>query len=259
MQEEPFSTGEFFTIEQLALEADTSVRTIRYYTQEGLLPPPDARGRYALYTAAHRDRLKVIQRLKDAFLPLWAIKAQLHQWTDAEAAEFLSLGSEWEQTALQILQKFAPPAQRPPPAPRSGSEPSALQESAVDYIARVLAGKKGELPNSLQSPSAAPLRPAGSPQQTSEPVVQSPVPQSRELAAKSLSGGSARSASAGTGAKSKKEGLQAEETQEEAWLRVPLTPALEVHARLPLSPETERQLAAIRTAFDLYDRSQDEK
>ncbi len=68
-----------YTIGELAEATGTTPRTIRYYTAEGLLPPPDTRGRYALYGQEHIDRLQLIARLKDAYLPLGEIKARMEQ------------------------------------------------------------------------------------------------------------------------------------------------------------------------------------
>jgi DNA-binding transcriptional MerR regulator len=99
-----------YTIGDLADLAGVTPRTIRYYTAEGLLPPPDTRGRYALYSEEHLLRLQLIARLKDAYLPLGEIKAQLDQLSSAQVEQLLA-----EHTA---------------PAP----EPST---SAADYLAQV--------------------------------------------------------------------------------------------------------------------------
>ncbi|MDQ5854479.1 MAG: MerR family transcriptional regulator, partial [Chloroflexota bacterium] len=63
---------------------------IRYYTAEGLLPPPDTRGRYALYGEDHLRRLQLIARLKDAYLPLSEIRAQLKQLTAGQVQQVLA-------------------------------------------------------------------------------------------------------------------------------------------------------------------------
>jgi len=66
-----------YTIGQLAELAGVTPRTIRYYTAEGLLPRPDARGQYALYGAEHLLRLQLIGQLKETYLPLGEIKARI--------------------------------------------------------------------------------------------------------------------------------------------------------------------------------------
>src|SRR5215210_2899635 len=66
-----------YTIGQLAERAGVTPRTIRYYTAEGLLPRPDARGQYALYGEEHLLRLQLIGHLKETYLPLGEIKARI--------------------------------------------------------------------------------------------------------------------------------------------------------------------------------------
>ena len=76
-----------FGISELADAAGVSIRTVRYYITEGLLPPPVTAGAKSYYTEEHRDRLIVIGRLKDAYLPLRAIRQQLAEMDDAAIHE----------------------------------------------------------------------------------------------------------------------------------------------------------------------------
>ncbi len=87
-----------YTIGKLAEAAATTPRTIRYYTTENLLPPPRIGGRVAIYTEAHRNRLLLIQRLKNAFLPLDAIRTQLAEMTDAQVENLLAGGTDAPQS-----------------------------------------------------------------------------------------------------------------------------------------------------------------
>lgn len=68
---------ELLTIDELAERSGLSIRTIRFYISEGLLPSSQVRGRNAAYSSEALDRLILIQRLKDAHLPLQEIRAQL--------------------------------------------------------------------------------------------------------------------------------------------------------------------------------------
>ncbi|WP_372763788.1 MerR family transcriptional regulator [Litorivivens sp.] len=54
-----------YTVEELALAANTTVRNIRAYQDKGLLPPPTLRGRKGIYNNQHLSRLRVIADLLD--------------------------------------------------------------------------------------------------------------------------------------------------------------------------------------------------
>jgi len=82
MQETQYLIGELANLTGL------TVRTIRYYMDEGLLPPPQSQGRYAYFKENYLSRLKLIQRLKDAYLPLKEIKRILDPLTDDEIKEY---------------------------------------------------------------------------------------------------------------------------------------------------------------------------
>lgn len=94
-----------YTISELAEVADVTVRTIRYYVGEGLLPAPESGGRAATYHPGHLARLNLIKLLKDEFLPLHEIRALLSGLDDQAVAELLT-------------DKQTQPAP-PPPAPDS--------------------------------------------------------------------------------------------------------------------------------------------
>jgi DNA-binding transcriptional MerR regulator len=66
-----------FSISELAKRAGISVRTIRYYLNEGLLPQPQTEGRYSVYSPDYLDRLELIARLKESFLPLKEIRQRV--------------------------------------------------------------------------------------------------------------------------------------------------------------------------------------
>ena len=62
------------SVEELADAAGLTVRTVRFYQSEGLLPPPEREGRAARYSAAHLERLSLIGDLRDRGLRLTAIR-----------------------------------------------------------------------------------------------------------------------------------------------------------------------------------------
>ncbi len=102
------------TISELADQAGVTERTIRYYVEQGVLPPPE-RGRPAEYTDEHVRRLALIRRLKEQYLPLEEIRDMMQR---------LSL----EQVEALVTQH--------PGAPEQAK--SETLEPAADYIAGVL-------------------------------------------------------------------------------------------------------------------------
>jgi DNA-binding transcriptional MerR regulator len=83
------------TLTDLTSEAGVSVRTVRYYIAEGLLPPPSGAGPGAAYAAGHLDRLRLIQRMKASYLPLREIRRRL-AGLDDEAVRTLLARQEAE-------------------------------------------------------------------------------------------------------------------------------------------------------------------
>jgi DNA-binding transcriptional MerR regulator len=79
-QAPPAVRGADLTVEQLATTLGTKVSTIRLYQREGLLPPPEVRGRVAFYLPAHVARLRLIGRLQERGFSLAAIRALLDTW-----------------------------------------------------------------------------------------------------------------------------------------------------------------------------------
>jgi DNA-binding transcriptional MerR regulator len=80
---------EELTVDELAARTGMTVRTVRFYAAEGLLPAPERRGRVAYYGAAHRMRLELIRELQDHGYTLAAIERVLDRIPlDASAADF---------------------------------------------------------------------------------------------------------------------------------------------------------------------------
>src|SRR5262245_8080607 len=71
-------------LDELARRAGVSARTVRYYVQRGVLPPPVFRGRDTVYSNDHLLRLKAIRRLQERFLPLDAIQRELERCSPDE-------------------------------------------------------------------------------------------------------------------------------------------------------------------------------
>ncbi len=71
--------AEEFTIDELAARTGMTVRTVRFYAGEGLLPPPERRGRVAYYDGRHRLRLDLIRTLQEHGYTLAAIERVLRR------------------------------------------------------------------------------------------------------------------------------------------------------------------------------------
>lgn len=69
--------GVHLSIDELAEQVGVSIRTIRYYISEGLLPGPESRGKSAQYGMEHLVRLRLIRQLVDERLPLRDIRVLL--------------------------------------------------------------------------------------------------------------------------------------------------------------------------------------
>jgi len=112
-----------FLINELAKQANTTIRTIRYYTAEGLLPQPEMDGKYAFYDENHLQRLELILKLKDAYLPLREIRQIMLSLSDAEVLQRLK---EEVNSGLELKQENL--------IKEIKEDPS----SALDYISNVI-------------------------------------------------------------------------------------------------------------------------
>jgi len=105
------ATDEEFTIDEIARRTGMTVRTVRYYASEGLLPPPIRRGRIAVYGTAHRMRLDLVKQLQDHGYTLAAIERVLARIPlDASPADFTvqsALLTPWTPEAAERLDHAA--------------------------------------------------------------------------------------------------------------------------------------------------------
>ncbi len=62
-----------YRVEEIARAAGVSVDTVRFYQSRGLLPAPERRGRTAIYSDRHLDRLRRIRSLNRQGLTLEAV------------------------------------------------------------------------------------------------------------------------------------------------------------------------------------------
>jgi DNA-binding transcriptional MerR regulator len=74
------TAGVEYTIDELAREAGTTVRSLRVYHERGVLPPPQVKGRTGFYGADHLNRVRTISRLLDRGIKLNGIRELLNAW-----------------------------------------------------------------------------------------------------------------------------------------------------------------------------------
>ena len=96
-----------YKLDELARAAGTSVRTVRYYVQRGLLPPPAFRGKDSTYNHEHLIRLKAIRRLQEAYYPLDVIAIELERRSTAELE--LLANSPATKDGAPVATKDGPP------------------------------------------------------------------------------------------------------------------------------------------------------
>jgi DNA-binding transcriptional MerR regulator len=73
-----------YDVNELAERARVSVRTVRYYIQQGLLPRQGQTGPGVRYGEDYLSRLRLIRRLQAQHLPLVEIRKQLGSLSDPE-------------------------------------------------------------------------------------------------------------------------------------------------------------------------------
>jgi DNA-binding transcriptional MerR regulator len=98
------------TLKDICARTGVTPRTVHFYIQQALLPPPDGAGRGARYSDDHLARLRLIKRLQKEHLPLNEIRRQLASLSDDQVVQAL--------------------AGRPPSS-------AGVKESALDYIQSV--------------------------------------------------------------------------------------------------------------------------
>jgi DNA-binding transcriptional MerR regulator len=140
------------TIQELAHKANVTVRTIRYYVEQGVLPPP-SQGRPSRYSEEHLQRLNLIRDLKAQHLPLEEVRELMSRLSLAQVRDMLartrpatnsSLSSATEyiesvmrraavrEEAMQYapaLPHYSAPAEPSPPPSAPAAQPAAPKRS----------------------------------------------------------------------------------------------------------------------------------
>lgn len=105
------------TLIALCERADVSVRTVRYYIQQGLLPAADRAGPGATYGLGHLDRLRLIRQLKEQHLPLAKIRRRTDGLSDTDIRSLLEepkrphakTAADYVRSVLSPTSASAPP------------------------------------------------------------------------------------------------------------------------------------------------------
>ena len=156
-RQRPPAGAERLTLGELTTAADVSVRTVRYYIAEGLLPPPEGSGPASSYARGHLDRLRLIQRLKEAYLPLKEIRRRLSGLSDDEVRSVLA--AEDDRTARV---RSADSTMLYDESLAGARDYLALLESGDEYRTEPLALQFPAPPAAIQAESAPRSRPARS-------------------------------------------------------------------------------------------------
>ena len=110
-----------FRVEELALAADVSVDTVRYYQKQRLLPAPERDGRVAWYAGEHLERLGRIKELQQRGFSLAVIRrfldGELDPADERLAAAVVEAGGEEGAGAEELfgLDELAARTQVPAP------------------------------------------------------------------------------------------------------------------------------------------------
>jgi DNA-binding transcriptional MerR regulator len=202
-----------YSISDLAGLTGLSVRTIRYYLAQGLIPAAGESGPGAHYGEGHLARLRLVRRLQQQHLPLAEIRARLASLTDADVAA------------------LADAAVAPPEQPRT---------SALDYVRSILSGPSGAAPVGMQPAPVPP--PVAAPAPSRRPVAASrmlrwaePAP-ARVAEAKVLWADAEPTDEPAT-----------QPIERSQWERLSLGPNLELHIRRPLGRLEQKRVERLIT------------
>ena len=191
-----------YTLEELAQLLRINPRTIRSYIQQGLLRGPDSMGRNARYSDYHVKRLQTIRQLKDDHnLPL------------SEIRRLVTMAAPDEDIQIRLVPVRAAEEevmQSPAEAPK---EEESKRSSALDYVrARRAAGRgRSKIEYAL---AASPDMPRSAEESDASSPGESPI---EALLAKLRDG-------AGLGNVPRR-------AQGQEWVRLEVTPDIEIHLR----------------------------
>lgn len=150
-----------YTIDDLTAQAGVTVRTVRYYIGEGLLPPPLGAGPGTRYTREHLDTLLLIGALKDRYLPLREIRRRLQGMDPAAIhAAVEGMHARTGPGPVEQPERGVAVSMMAPPDP-TGAETgdASTPSSASSYIDALLGSVPGAPRHRRRPPADGPRRP----------------------------------------------------------------------------------------------------
>lgn len=128
------------TLDELTNRVGMSVRTVRFYTTRGLVPPPIRRGRSGYYSAEHVARLELVQELQSHGFTLSAIERYVAGIPESATPEEIAL----HRTMLAPWQAEMPvELSRPELEERAGGRLTRAQLATLEALGIVRPGGKG--------------------------------------------------------------------------------------------------------------------
>lgn len=164
------------TLEDLSNISGLTLRTLRYYIQEGILQGPDTRGKFSRYSQHHLDRLELIKRFKNLRLPIQEIRHLLENMNPEEISQI----KQYQDILKYTLDDFFSEKITP--------EPQKEGASALEYILNLERGLESIKPFSkaVSTPPLSPQSPSQSLSQNVSPQLPNPLPSSQETWARTI-------------------------------------------------------------------------
>lgn len=104
-----------YDIQELVAESGVPRRTIYFYVQQGVLPPPEGAGLAAHYNEEHLLRLRLIPMLRQQGLRLDEIRVRFHQLSGEEMRNMLNTSPPAPAAPRTIREPFPPEIHGTPP------------------------------------------------------------------------------------------------------------------------------------------------
>ena len=226
-----------YSLAELAALADVSVRTIRFYLAQGLLPAPGREGPQTRYPESTLHRLRLIRQLQRGHLPLAEIRNRIAGLSDADVVAIL-----------------AEPVELP-------------SNSALEYVRGVLAGSPRPESGAMDAPQARAallhgslLRRIEARPLTRPPALASPALAAPEVASAPAPEPAAAPAPGPAAATPPPTAPSPDRPQPERsqWERIELEPDIELHVRRPLSRIANKRVERL-IAFARQLQKEDER